>query len=101
MGKLLSVVLFLFSFNIQAVDCTFTWDASVSENVIHYNLYNGDAILVPDIKELTTTIDCVAGVFALTAVNKFGLESEEKSNSIIIKKPDSPLGFDVIIPPRN
>ncbi len=97
MKKLLLITLLLFvSSNIQAVECVFSWDASVSDDVTHYNLYNGDDILVGNIKELTTTIICEPGIFSLTAVNDFDLESI-KSTSITVKKPDIPLGFDVRI----
>lgn len=96
MKHLLTIVLFLFTVNAYAVECVLEWDASVSADVTHYNLYNADAVMKDKIETLTYSFECVPGVFTLTAVNKFGIESE-RTEPIEVKKPDFPLGFRVEI----
>lgn len=93
MKKLLLLILLFSMSAANAKNCVFSWDASISTDIEYYNLYNGMDIFIPNIAGLTHVAECQLGDFTVTAVNRFGIESD-KSNNVLIKKPEAPSNLD-------
>ena len=92
------IILLFASSPVNAKECDkhiLSWDASVSEGIEYYTVYDGD-IALGDTTELSFEKDCSKGDFAITATNRFGLESI-KSENILISEPKPPTLFQIII----
>ena len=97
MKKLILLAALLFSANIQSAECLFSWDASVSTDVTHYNLYQDGVIYRPNINGLNIVVPCEIGSYTMTAVNRFDIESDPtlESETLTIKKPAGTTGLSV------
>lgn len=82
----------LFSASVQAQICIFEWDESESFAVTHYNVYKDLELLQGDIAGLSLEAECALGSYTVTAVNKFGIESDH-STELLIKKPSGVTGL--------
>jgi len=87
--RILLVILLSFSTAAFAKVCTLEWDASESQDVVGYTVYadKKEIILLSGLSHVFK--ECYAAEFAVTATNKYGIESE-LSESVIVGQPKMP-----------
>lgn len=92
MKNILFILFILFSPVLSAKECVFSWTASKSENVVGYNIYKDGKIIKSRNQGTEYTAECEPGVYTVTAINKYDIESDH-SESVSIAKPLTPGKF--------
>ena len=95
----LAVVVLLFSSNVYAAEeCVAGWTASVSDNVVKYEVLLNDEVVVETDKlsVVVSEAPCAIGTYTVVAINSHGIKSDP-SESYVIGKPEAPSGFSLFL----